>query len=133
MSSVQLEPRRVREESSGTSLCYRRRPTRSPRRQGCFNVLRNAKRLIQLAASYGELLPEGVTRMSLLHVARKSLFPFRFDAKHLDAAHATSLVDLGAGVGKLVLQAFLQFPNLQSVVWNAPLPDMLGRVRSASS
>ena len=50
---------------------------------------------------YGELLPRGV---------HKAL-----DARHLDAARASSVYDLGCGTGKVALQAFLQFPNLKRV------------------
>lgn len=50
---------------------------------------------------YGELLPRGV---------HKAL-----DSRHLDAGRATSVYDLGAGTGKVALQAFLQFPNLTKV------------------
>ena len=37
------------------------------------------------------------------------------DARHLDAARASSVYDLGCGTGKVALQAFLQFPNLKRV------------------
>ena len=50
---------------------------------------------------YGEVLPAGVSRM--------------LDARHLDASKADTLYDLGSGLGKLVMQAFLQFPNLKKV------------------
>lgn len=62
---------------------------------------------LQLAASqrhdllYGECLPIGATKL--------------FDAEHLHARNATSLCDLGSGLGKLAIQAFLQFPNLSRV------------------
>ena len=62
---------------------------------------------MQLAASqrhdllYGECLPIGATKL--------------FDADHLHARSATSLCDLGSGLGKLAIQAFLQFPNLTRV------------------
>eukprot|EP01138_Halocafeteria_seosinensis_P014516 gb/GECG01014819.1/.p1 GENE.gb/GECG01014819.1/~~gb/GECG01014819.1/.p1 ORF type:complete len:292 (+),score=20.05 gb/GECG01014819.1/:1-876(+) len=51
---------------------------------------------------YGEILAPGVTKL---------MNPF-----HLDAKHATVLVDLGCGLGKLLLQSFLQFPNLKKCV-----------------
>lgn len=51
---------------------------------------------------YGEVLPAGVDRL--------------MDADHLDAASAAVLVDLGAGLGKLAVQCFLQFPGLRRVV-----------------
>lgn len=50
---------------------------------------------------YGELLPRGVNKA--------------LDPRHLDAARASSLYDLGMGTGKVALQAFLQFPNLARV------------------
>jgi len=51
---------------------------------------------------YGELLPHGVTMC--------------LDRAHLDAASARTLFDFGMGTGKLVLQAFLQYPSLKRVV-----------------
>jgi len=50
---------------------------------------------------YGEVLPEGVEKL--------------FDRSHLAADEARTLVDLGAGLGRLALQAFLEHPSLQSV------------------
>ena len=50
---------------------------------------------------YGEVLPEGVSRM--------------FDADHLDLMTARTVYDLGSGLGKLAMQAFLQFPHLDWV------------------
>jgi Histone methylation protein DOT1 len=50
---------------------------------------------------YGELLPRG---------ANKAL-----GRKHLQAANAKSLFDLGMGIGKVVIQAFLQFDSLEFV------------------
>ena len=50
---------------------------------------------------FGEILPEGVTKM--MHHDR------------LNGRAATSLVDLGSGTGKLCLQCFLQFENLATV------------------
>lgn len=50
---------------------------------------------------YGEVLPVGATKL--------------FDQDHLALADARSLCDLGSGLGKLALQAFLQFPNLRRV------------------
>ncbi len=40
------------------------------------------------------------------------------DSQHLDAAAAgtRTLYDLGSGCGRLCVQAFLQFPNLERVV-----------------
>jgi len=51
---------------------------------------------------YGELLHSAVTKM---------LAP-----KHLSASTAETLFDLGMGLGKVGLQAFLEFPNLKTVV-----------------
>jgi len=51
---------------------------------------------------FGELLPEGVTKM--------------FDQEHLRAASSKILYDLGMGCGKLILQAFEEFPALEKVV-----------------
>jgi hypothetical protein len=50
---------------------------------------------------YGELLPVGATKL--------------FDDEHLALAGARSLCDLGSGLGKLAVQAFLQYPNLTRV------------------
>ena len=50
---------------------------------------------------YGEVLPEGVSRM--------------FDSEHLDLMTARTVYDLGSGLGKLAMQAFLQFPHLDWV------------------
>ena len=50
---------------------------------------------------YGEILASGVTKL--------------LDEEHLHAAKAQVLYDLGMGVGKLCLQAFLQFPSLRLV------------------
>lgn len=50
---------------------------------------------------YGELLPRGVN---------KAMGP-----KHLNAAKASTIYDLGMGTGKVAMQVFLQFPNLSRV------------------
>ena len=50
---------------------------------------------------YGEVLPEGVSRM--------------FDTEHLDLNSARTVYDLGSGLGKLAMQAYLQFPHLDWV------------------
>jgi len=50
---------------------------------------------------YGELLPIGVTKL--------------MNQYHLRAGSAKTLMDLGMGTGKLVIQAFLQYPNLTRV------------------
>jgi len=39
-----------------------------------------------------------------------------FDVEHMNGHNALVLFDLGAGLGKLVSQAFLNYPNLQKVV-----------------
>lgn len=51
---------------------------------------------------YGEILASGVTKL--------------MDHQHMDAGRAQVLYDLGMGVGKLCLQAFLQFPSLRLVL-----------------
>ena len=51
---------------------------------------------------YGEVLPRGVHKM--------------LDEDHLNAAGAKVLYDCGMGTGKLALQAWLQFRNLEKVV-----------------
>uniref|UniRef100_A0A7S1CCX5 DOT1 domain-containing protein n=1 Tax=Bicosoecida sp. CB-2014 TaxID=1486930 RepID=A0A7S1CCX5_9STRA len=50
---------------------------------------------------YGEILAVGITKL--------------LDTEHLHAARAQVLFDLGMGVGKLVMQAFLQYPNLKLI------------------
>jgi len=50
---------------------------------------------------YGELLPRGANRA--------------FDTAHLSCGTASVLFDLGCGTGKVVIQAFLQYRNLQYV------------------
>lgn len=51
---------------------------------------------------YGEVLPRGCNKL--------------LDAEHLNAAGCRSLYDLGMGIGKFALQAFVQYPNLETVV-----------------
>jgi len=50
---------------------------------------------------YGELLPRGVNKA--------------LGSKHLNASSARTLFDLGMGIGKVVIQAFLQYRNLEFV------------------
>ena len=50
---------------------------------------------------YGEVLPEGVSRM--------------FDTEHLDLNSARTVYDLGSGLGKLAMQAYLQYSHLDWV------------------
>ena len=50
---------------------------------------------------YGEVLPEGVSRM--------------FDTEHLDLNSARTVYDLGSGLGKLAMQAYLQYGHLDWV------------------
>lgn len=57
---------------------------------------------MQASLLFGEVLPEGVSKL--------------LDVTHLNASNATVLVDLGCGMGKLILQAFLQYTNLTLVV-----------------
>ena len=51
---------------------------------------------------YGELHPEGVSKLLSRECA--------------DASCADTLLDLGAGKGRLILQAFLTFPNLKKAI-----------------
>jgi len=51
---------------------------------------------------FGEVLPRGVTKI--------------LDENHLNCSEAKYFYDLGMGLGKLAMQAFLQFPNLEYVV-----------------
>lgn len=50
---------------------------------------------------YGEILAAGITKL--------------LDSEHLNAAKAQVLYDLGMGVGKLVMQAFLAYSNLKLI------------------
>ena len=52
--------------------------------------------------TYGEVLPAGVAKL--------------LGPSHLRAASASHLVDLGMGTGKLVMQAFLEYPNLEALL-----------------
>jgi predicted RNA methylase len=52
--------------------------------------------------SSGEILFSGVTRI--------------LDPSHLDGATVRTLYDLGSGCGRLCVQAFLQFNNIERVV-----------------
>ena len=76
------------------------------RTAGHINVLPEDKELaraIKASLLYGELLPRGVNRA--------------LDSKHLDACRPNqhTLLDLGMGTGKVVIQVFLQCPNLSFV------------------
>jgi hypothetical protein len=51
---------------------------------------------------FGEVLPDGVAKL--------------LDADHLDAINARIMVDLGMGLGKLAMQAFVAYPNITKVV-----------------
>jgi len=51
---------------------------------------------------YGEFMPSGVCKV--------------MDADHLNADDASSFYDLGMGLGKLCIQAFLMYPTLKMVV-----------------
>jgi len=57
---------------------------------------------LQSSLLYGEILYPGVRIL--------------LNSNHLHAAEATTLYDLGMGCGRLVSQAFLEYPNLQRVV-----------------
>jgi len=50
---------------------------------------------------YGELLPRGIN---------KAICPGR-----LEGHHASVIYELGMGIGKVAMQCFLQFPNLERV------------------
>lgn len=56
----------------------------------------------QYSFLYGEVLERGADKM--------------FDKDHLDLLNASVVCDLGAGLGKLAIQAFLQFPHLKQVI-----------------
>ncbi|CAN0171551.1 unnamed protein product [Ectocarpus sp. 6 AP-2014] len=60
-----------------------------------------AAREVKGSLLYGELLPRGVN---------KAMGP-----RHLNAAKASTIYDLGMGTGKVAMQVFLQFPNLTRV------------------
>jgi len=51
---------------------------------------------------FGEVLPDGVSKM--------------LDNEHLRASSSRILYDLGMGLGKLVMQAFLEYPSLEKIV-----------------
>jgi hypothetical protein len=51
---------------------------------------------------YGEILPEGVTKI--------------FDSKHLDINNAKIVMDLGMGLGKVLVQAYLQYPHVDELI-----------------
>jgi hypothetical protein len=75
------------------------------RTDGHLCVTDNDRELAEHTASsllYGEVLPRGVNKI--------------LDTEHMNAADAKSLYDCGMGTGKLALQAWLQFPNLEKVV-----------------
>lgn len=63
---------------------------------------RKANSSSQVSFIYGEVLPDGVRRL--------------LDKEHLAAGGARTLVDLGSGKTRLALQAFLDHPNLESIV-----------------
>jgi hypothetical protein len=58
--------------------------------------------LSDIALTFGEVSWDGVCKM--------------MDATHLDAAHASVVFDLGSGCGRLLLQTYLMFPNIQRAV-----------------
>ena len=57
---------------------------------------------LQSSLLYGEILYPGVRTL--------------LNPQHLGAAQASTLYDLGMGCGRLILQSFLEYPNLQRVV-----------------
>jgi len=54
------------------------------------------------STAFGELTPSGVEKM--------------LDSAHLDGASASVMYDLGMGLGRLIIQSFLQHPNLKKVI-----------------
>ena len=63
---------------------------------------------------YGELLPRGVNKVRRPRMDLVLLMQ-ALSSDHLNALSAKVLFDLGMGTGKVVIQAFLQFRNLQYV------------------
>ena len=55
----------------------------------------------QMSLLYGEILPRGIDKC--------------MDINHLDGENCRQLVDLGSGIGKLIVQTFLQFKNIKNV------------------
>eukprot|EP01083_Nonionella_stella_P082632 228120_1 len=51
---------------------------------------------------YGEIMPRGISKL--------------LDGDHLNCNNARVLCDLGMGFGKLILQAFIEFPHLTEVI-----------------
>jgi hypothetical protein len=51
---------------------------------------------------YGEILPEGVTKI--------------FDSQHLDINNANLVIDLGMGLGKILIQTYLQYPHVKELI-----------------
>ena len=62
---------------------------------------KDCTKVVKGSLLYGELLPRGVNKA--------------LGTKHLHAANCKTLFDMGMGIGKVVLQAFLQFRNLEFV------------------
>jgi len=54
------------------------------------------------STAFGELTPSGVEKM--------------LDSAHLDGSSASVMYDLGMGLGRLIIQSFLQHPNLKKVI-----------------
>ena len=62
---------------------------------------RDCTKVVKGSLLYGELLPRGVNKA--------------LGSNHLNAASCKTLFDMGMGIGKVVIQAFLQFRNLEFV------------------
>ena len=62
---------------------------------------KDCTKVVKGSLLYGELLPRGVNKA--------------LGTKHLHAASCKTLFDMGMGIGKVVIQAFLQFRNLEFV------------------
>ncbi len=72
---------------------------------------------VKVSLLYGELLPRGTNKVTLLRLKNDfwSRFGQAFGSRRLDAGRADVLFDLGMGTGKILVQAFLQFKNLKYV------------------
>jgi hypothetical protein len=86
--------------------CYELKETEKGQKITGHTCLQKDEEEIAKAANaslcFGEVLPQGAFKL--------------FDKDHLDLANATTVFDLGSGLGKLTLLAFLMYPNLKQVV-----------------
>lgn len=99
-SPVMLDPCRVLEWAFGPQFQETGRNTLGHRIVNTEDRERAGEQHANLL--YGEVLPAGVTTL--------------LDPQHLNAGRASKLVDIGSGCGKLAVQAFIEFPNLESVI-----------------